>query len=156
MEKEIQWSAPEYHYYEKGVAWYWLLIIIAIIVGVLALLQKNFLFMVFTALAAVLGLFWGRRQPKTVNFILNQKGLDMDGKRFYAFESLAGFALLPSYENSEISELVIKTKQQISGWIKITIASQRAEQISEFLKRNLPEIEYQESMAEHIARILKF
>jgi len=156
MDNEIRWSAPEYHYYDKGIAWYWLVIIAAIIIGTLALLQKNFLFIVFIAIASALGLFWGHRQPKTVNFILNQNGLDIDGKKFYAFESLVGFSLLPSYENSEINELAIKTKEQINGWIKIIIASQRAEQISEFLKRNLQEIEYQESMAEHIARILKF
>lgn len=156
MEEKIQWSAPEYHYYDKGVAWYWLVIIVAVVIGALALLQKNFLFLIFIGMAAVLALFWGRRQPKTVNFILNQNGLDIDGKRFYAFESLTGFAVMPSYENSEISELALKTKQQLNGWIKIIIANQRAEQIKELLKNNLQEIEYQESTAEHIARILRF
>ncbi len=156
MDKEIRWSAPEYHYYEKDVAWYWLVVIGAIGLGALALWQKNLLFAIFIAIAALMLISWGRRQPKTLNFTLNAKGLTIDDKKIYYFENLTGFAIIPNYAEQELNELLLKTNHHLNGWLRVIIAAQRAEPIKNLLLQYLPEVEYQESLAEHISRILKF
>ncbi|HEY4475515.1 MAG TPA: hypothetical protein VJB92_02215 [Candidatus Paceibacterota bacterium] len=156
MEKEIHWSAPEFHYYEKDAAWYWLVIIGAIVLVGLALWQKNFLFAVFIIIAAILAITWGRKEPPMVDFILSEKGLDIGGKKFYSFESLEGFAIIPVRTNEELNELLLKSKNRLSGWIRIIIAAQRADAIKALFRKRLPEVEYQETLTEHISRWLKF
>lgn len=153
---EIQWSAPEYHYYHKDVSWYWLVIIVGIILIGIAVWQKNFLFAVFIVPAAALTFFWGGREPKTISFTLNARGLNLDGKKFYPLESLEGFAIVADYRDPELSELMLKTKQRFNTWLTVITASERADQIKELLKKHLPEIEYRRSLTEHIGKILKF
>lgn len=156
MEKEIIWSSPEYHYYEKSVIWYWLVIVGAVILVMAALWQKNLLFGIFIIIAAAMLIFWGRRQPRTLNFTLNAKGLMIDDKKIYYFENLAGFAIIPNYAEPALSELLLQTKNHLRGWLRFIIAAQRVEPIKILLQEHLPEVEYQESMAEHISRILRF
>jgi hypothetical protein len=153
---EIQWSAPEYHHYRKDVGWYWLVLIITAVIAAFALWQKNFLFAVFIAIAAVLVLSWGRRAPKTIDFTLSEKGLDIGGRKFYRYETLLGFAIIPVPDDPELNELALQTKGRLNTWLKIIIADQRSEEIKELLSKFLPELEYEESLADHIARILRF
>ena len=156
MEKEIKWSAPEYHHYEKDISWYWLVAILGIILTAIALWQKNFLFAVFVIIAALLAINWGRRKPEIVDFILSEKGLDIGGKKNYPYESLEGFAIIELPENSELNELVFKTRGRLNAWLKIIIANQRRDAIKEMLGQHVPEIEYQESLADHISKLLRF
>lgn len=153
---EIKWSAPEYHYYPKDVGWYWFVIIAAMAVVVLALWQRNFLFAVFSVIASILILSWGRRPPRQIDFTLSEKGLDIEGKKFYPFENLAGFAIIQNPDNAELSELILQTKNRVGTWVRVIIANQRAEDIKKLLLKFIPEIEYTESMTEHIGRILRF
>ncbi len=153
---DIKWSSPEYHYYPKDVGWYWLAIIVSAILVIFALWQKNFLFAVFMIVAALLALNWGRRAPRTFEFTLSEKGLDIGGRHRYAFEELAGFAIIPNPENTELAELILRTKNRLNSWVRIIIATERSEAIKGLLAKFLPEIEYTESLTEHIGRILRF
>ncbi len=154
--KEVTWSSPEYHHYDKDIGWFWITgIITAIIFGV-AIWQSNFLFAVFILIAGMLMMFWGNRSPEVLNFILNEKGLDMVGKRFYPFDDLDGYAILPTYEHEDLSHLVLKEKGRIKGYVKIIVANQKCEEIDNFLSKYLKVIEHDDSMTEHISRMLKF
>src|SRR3989344_2994815 len=142
--EEIKWSAPEFHYYEKTVSWYWILIIISVILTALALWQKNFLFAVFIILASFLIFMWASIRPKTIDFTLSEKGLDIDGQQFFSFQDISGFAIISDTDNSGLSELAVKIKRNFGAWIKIIIAEQKQEKIKEILKLHTSEIEYQE------------
>ena len=153
---QIRWSAPEYHYYRKDVSWYWLVLIVTVILVTLALWQKNFLFAVFIIVAALLILAWGRRPPQTIDFTLSEQGLNIGGKKSYGFQDLSGFVIIPNLADPELSDLILKTKSQLNAWVRIIIASQRSETIKNLLSKFLPEVEYEESLADHIAKILRF
>lgn len=156
MEKEITWAAPEFHYHEKDERWYWGVGIIALAIIIFALFQKNFLFAIFTAIAAVLVSIWGTRTPKEIAFTLSEKGLDIGGKKFYAYQSLSGFALLPSRDSDVHAEIILRATGRLGGWVKVAIGNDRSEEAKRMLARFLPEIEYEESVADHIARTLRF
>ncbi len=153
---EILWSAPEFHHYEKSVAWYWLVIAVSALIVGAALLSKNLLFAVFVVIATFLVFTWGHRAPRTIDFTLSKKGLDIGGRKFYPFDHLAGFAFIPTRENEELDELMLHTKGRLSNWVRIIVASQRREQIKNLLSQFLPELEYEESLAEHIGQLLRF
>jgi len=157
MEDEFRWEAPEFHYHEKTLAWYWGVGAITLLLIVIAIFQGNFLFALFSLLAGVLVSVWGSRAPNTVPFTLTEKGFAIAGKKFYAHDALEGFALIESHIQPEVfSEIVLRTRGQLGRWIKIMIPRSLENQVRERLERVLPELEYEESMSEHIARMLRF
>jgi len=153
---EIQWSAPEFHYYHKTSTWYWAMGGIALVIVGISLIQQNFLFALFVVVAAVLIVVWAGRSPKTVDFKLVEEGLLLNNKLAYPFEKLEGFAIIGTPEDPELSELVLRTKSNVHHWVKVIIATQRKDEVYEFLNDYLPELEYEESFIDHIGRILRF
>ncbi len=157
MDKQISWSAPEYHYYEKGPRWYWGLIAIAAIIVVIALFQKNFLFAIFTVLAAILLGIWGTRTPRTFTFTLSEAGLDIGGKKFYPFDAFSGFSVISAIPESDtLGEIVLREKGVTGSWVKVIVGKDQLSEIHATLAEHLPESEHQASIAEHIAKILRF
>lgn len=154
--KEINWSAPEFEFITKGVGWYWLTIIVAIIMSALALWQENVLFAVFVIIATILVLIWGRSHPKMIDFRINESGLAIGEQKNYSYGELKGFTIRQGYVDSELVEIVFQKKNHLSPYIKILANGQDTEVIKEFLSQYLSQIEYEESLIEHIARLLKF
>lgn len=155
-EKEIKWSAPEFEYYHKGVSWHWLLIMAAGIIVLVSLWQKNFLFAVFIAIAAALMVKWGHHEPRYINFRLTGEGLEFDGKE-HPYENFVGFATHPAHGQSEdLSYLVFRRRHRLGAYLKILVPTKAIEGIRIFANKYLPEIEYEESLTDHLSRILKF
>ncbi len=153
---DLHWSSPEYHHYEKDARWFYGVLIIATALGLVALWQKNFLFVVFIAIAATLAVFWGRQEPRAVEFALVGDGLHIGKNRVYPYENIAGFAIVILPDEAGVDELVIRTKGRLSQWIKIIIAKEQREHIRERLMQKVPEIEFRESLADHLAHRIGF
>jgi hypothetical protein len=147
--KEIRWTAPEFEYYEKGPSWYWLAIIATILLIALALWQRNFLFAVFVAIAALVILNLARKQPREIEFKLDQNGLVIDEKKVYPYETLKGFTISGN-------EIIFQRKSRFSPYFKIFVLEKDKDRVKHFLSQRLPEIEYEESLTDHISRLLRF
>ena len=154
---EIKWRAPEFEYFAKDISWSWLVMIIGIIAFAIALWQKNFLFAIFIIIAILLLIFWGKQKPRDIEFTLDEHGLDIEKKKFYPYHSFEGFAVRPPIEKSEENtELIFKFKARLKPYFKIRIAVKDVEKFKKYINQSLPEIEYEESMTDHLARILRF
>lgn len=149
MLKEVRWRAPEFQYHEKGVAWYWLTIIIAFILVVISLVMKNFLFAVFLLIAETMIIFWGRQKPRGLEFRLDERGLAIGEKKFYPYGDLSGFA-------SANGEVIFRHKGRFNLYTKTIVSPADAGRIESFLNGKLPVFEYRESLMDHIERILRF
>jgi hypothetical protein len=147
--KEIRWRSPEFEHYEKGPTWYWLTIIITIILVAFSLWQRNFLFAVFIVIAALVIINWGKKTPREIEFKLDQRSLVIDANKVYPYEILAGFTIRDS-------ELILRRKSRLNPYVKILIPERDRERIKSFLIQHLPEIEYEESLTDHISKLLKF
>ena len=155
-EQPITWRAPEFVYYEKGVAWNMAVaILVAALIGV-ALWQRNFLLTVFLAVAGILILYWGSRRPEVLQFTLSEKGLDIGERKLYPMESLIGFAILEDAGGNGEDELVLRTKNTLATFLKIILPHDHRDDVQNFLAASLEEMEYQESLTEYIAKLLKF
>lgn len=152
--KEIIWHAPEFRYYGKDISWYWLSIIGAGVIFLIALWQKNFLFGIFVILAEGLIIFWAKEFPREVRFRLDRKGLWIDESKTYLYENLDGFNIIE--DNDGIGELILKTKSKLHPYLKILVANEMAKEIKDFLKNYLEEIEYEESLSDGISRMIGF
>jgi hypothetical protein len=154
LQQEITWSAPEYHYYEKSTRWYGAVAVLAGALMLIALVQKNFLFAFFAVIAGFLVSFWGKRVPQTIPFALKEKELTINNRRSYLYEKCGGFTIIETPNHPP--ELVLKTQERLHPWLRIIIPKNQEEAIRTLLLEHMQEIEYTESLGDHIARMLKF
>ncbi len=153
-EKEIKWIAPEYEHFSKGAGWHWLSIALAILIIGVSLWQGNFLFAVFTVIAEIMIITWGAREPQFVEFKINNEGVSIHDHKFYQYSDISGFAMRRLDEAS--GEIILTKKSQFAPHIKILCQTSAFDEIKNFLHNHLPELEYQESLVEHIGKLIKF
>lgn len=155
MPKEsLTWSAPEFIYYEKRTGWNIGVAVAAAILILLGLWQRNFLLAVFIAIGGLLVIHWGGRKPETLTYTLSEKGLDIQGKKFYPMEGFTGFAIVDIADDT--AELVLKTKRSINTYLKIIISPEDRTEMEDFLKDHVEAMEYEETFTEAITRFLRF
>jgi hypothetical protein len=154
MTTPIRWTAPEFHYYEKDHRWHVAVRIGALVILLIALWQGNFLFAVFTVIAAFLFSSWGSKPPQTRTFTLTERELHIAGGKTYPHDRSEGFTIIEAPGHPP--ELVIKTKERLHMWLHVIIPADLAPQIQELLIEYLPEIDYDESLGDKLGRLLKF
>ncbi len=154
----ISWQAPEFEHREKGPAWYWLSMLVAIGVMALALWQKNFLFAVFVVIAEVLLVIWGDRKPIFIEMKLSREGLQIGEDKIYNYQDMESFALDQKHE-SEWVGMVLKFKQIIRPKIKIMLPRVDLKRIVANLSSLAPgvkEVELEESLTDTVEKIIRF
>jgi hypothetical protein len=151
---QIQWSAPEYHEYEKHPLWHIGVGVASLIIIVISLFQKNFLFAIFIAIAGYLVISWGKRPPGMAEFLLTEKEFTINNRRVYPYEKIIGFDIIEP--RGQKAELIIKSSQLLRGAVHAILPKERKDEVELFLTKRLPKIEYEESMTEHIGRLFKF
>jgi len=152
---EIKWQAPEYFYYQKEVSWYWLVLILGIIVFAIAIWQKNFLFAVFTVIAIVLLFHWGRSEPRSVEFKLNEKGLAFDNK-LHPYEDFVYFAIDEHTGVDSLNQIILKTKDRLKSLIHIYINKDKTAEVKQRLAERLEDRKHEESLTDSLLKIFRF
>ncbi|MEK7520642.1 MAG: hypothetical protein AAB560_01025 [Patescibacteria group bacterium] len=153
-QKEISWEAPEFEYYSKSPSWYWISILISIVLLAVALWQKNFLFAAFIIIAELSVFHWASALPRDINFKIDGNGVAIGQKRAYAFAELEHFSLNQS--GGEIKELIFKHRTKFRPYIKLAVTPSLVPEIRSHLADFLPEEEYNEPMADVLAKFLRF
>ena len=149
----IVWHAPEFEYIHKDIVWYWLTMIGASVLFLIALWQNNLLFAIFIVISEVLFMHWAREYPKTLRFAITKRGVEIGDVKSYEYSHLSGFHII---HRTDHGELILKTKNRIHPYTKVIVIAEDIPEISEFLKKHLSEIEYEESMADHFERMIGF
>jgi len=152
--KEFIWHAPEFKYYYKEASWYWISGIIAGVLFLMALYQRNFLLAIFVVLAELTTIILAKRLPRTIEFKVDKNGIHCGKLAFYEYEGLTGFHIKKG--NEEVGELIVKTNSKITPIIKINIFTKDQELIRDILKNFLDEVEYEESFLDAISDKLGF
>lgn len=151
---EIVWQAPEFEYREKGVSWYWLSIIIAIVVLGIAVWQKNFLFGFFIVVAEMLILSWGNREPKMVEFRLNEKEIVVGGVKFYRLQDLESFGVEEA--ESEWQNIHLQFKSRLKPKIKIAAPKEKCAEIQKLLSKQISQSAYEPSLLDILEKFIGF
>ncbi len=154
MEK-IEWKAPEFEHRSKGVSWFWLTIIVAVLVLALAVWQKNFLFGFFVVIAEVLILSWGNAEPREINFVLTEKNILIDGKKHYGLNELANFSV-DELEHKDIVAIFIHFKQRFRGPLRIHVFKDKLESVRNILKMGVREIDHEDSIIDSLEHLIRF
>ena len=150
---QISWHAPEFNYVHKEVEWYWMTIIVASVVFLISIWQRNLLFAFFIVIAEFLILHWGRQFPKTLKFSLTKNSVRIGNIDEYPYSHIAGFSIL---RHDDHSEIVFQTKKSLQPYLKILIDSDHIKEIRAFLAEHLPEIDHDEPLSDHFGRMMGF
>ena len=154
--QEITWEAPEFEYMHKGPNWYWLTILVMFVLVAIALWQGNFLFAVFVLIAGVLIMIWGSHYPRHMEFKVDDEGLEIVGQKTYPYRDLKAFAVKPGHVDSEWSEILITKRSHFSPHVKIFIPDEQLKEVEDFLAQHIEQIEYEDSLVDHIGKLLRF
>lgn len=151
----IEWQAPEFEYRDKGVSWYWLSVIIAVVLLAISVWQKNFLFSVFVVLAEVMILVWAKQKPRTVKFTVDDKGLTINGQKFYPYSAIEAFGTTIGTGN-EFSEIKFLPRQGLRAIIRVKIPARRLSEIEQALLPMLKKTDIDESFLDSLEKFIGF
>lgn len=99
---------------------------------------------------------WARRIPPIMEFSLSDRGIKLDKKKFYAYTSVAGFAILKPGVDPKFEELVVRIKTTVNPFVKIMIPTEDRPKIESYIRKYVREMNYEESFIERIEKILNF
>lgn len=144
----MKWSSPEFEYKEKSNTWFLTVITIAVVIGLLALWQTNFLFLVFTAVAALMIIVWSQKKPKVINFELDDEGLWIE-RVFYSYNKFGAFAI-------KRGSLLFEQKERFRPHLIVSFDKKNLDAIRKHLLDFLPEMEYHESLIDALSGFFGF
>ena len=145
---QIEWTAPEHPRFEFGAAWFLGAGTITVLLAIIAVFAKNYLFIVFLALAFGVVLMYSRREPRELRFRLDNQGLQI-GSRLRSLNEFSSFWI---FENAERSELSFETRQRLSPYMRVPLSNADPEAIRALLAGFLPEKEHPQFAIDIIAR----
>ncbi|MBI5220806.1 MAG: hypothetical protein HY978_03140 [Candidatus Liptonbacteria bacterium] len=155
MDPGIEWRALEHHHQPKGIAWYWITIVVALLLVAVAVWQQNIIFAFLIIIGEVLIVIWGNREPETVSFRLDHTGLTIAGKEHLAYGVLHSYSVFAGGPHLW-PELVFHTTHHIRHTLRIFVPPERLHEIDVYLNAILPKIAYEESLTETLARVFGF
>ena len=141
--REFEWEAPEFEKTEKEKSWFVMPAIVAIILGVFALLVDNPLFVVLIVLSFVSFYIYARKTPRIIKFRIDEKGVEVDG-RLHEFADLRSFWLF--YNPPLEKTLSIRGKKTFFPYLRIPLDKENPTEIRKFLLKFIPEKRHQESI----------
>ncbi|MFH1246479.1 MAG: hypothetical protein V1489_01735 [Candidatus Liptonbacteria bacterium] len=151
----ISWSAPEFEYHAKGVYWYWTSIAVAVIVIAISVWQKNFLFGLFVVIAEILILVWGEREPQDTDFVLNEKGLEIKGYKFYPTREIGSFSSFEDWSDLW-STIILDPKGHFQPAVRIHVPRVRFPEIERGFRAIAPLVHKDISLVDALEKFLGF
>lgn len=149
-----EWHFPEFTKHDKSHRWYWIMFAIALVLLIIAMITKNFLFAVIIVMFVVIVLLQDRKEPSELIIHIMETGIRVDEK-FLLYKDIRNFFIL--YEPPTISNLFIRPKNKLTPALNIPLVDQNPMKIRELLINFLPEdLETEEEpTSDFLARILK-
>jgi len=157
---KIEWTAPEFTKYKKSKGWFVGLIFVTLIIIVIAVILKNFLWALLTIIAAFAVYIYATREPRKIKFSISPKGIQID-QDIHEFEDLKSFWIFyepasPAGGPPEIKEISIRNKKIFMPYLKIPLGNQDPAEIRRLLLKFLPERKQKKSLLDEWARKIKF
>ena len=146
---EIEILVPEFEYRRKGPVWYLVAVVVAAIMGFLAWLVKNYTFIGLIVFSLLILIMRQVKKPNLVSLKIDANGISI-GRKTWEYKDLRGFAI---FEAEDKKYLIIMPAGKFGVNMKVQVSD--AEAIVNKLINYLAQVEYEESLTESLARILR-
>lgn len=150
---KIEWTTSEFKKYKRKKNWFILPALTALILIIIAILLKNFLFAILIIFAALAVYIYAQKEPRKIKFSISGEGIQIE-QTIYKYEDLKSFWIF--YEPPEVKELSIRSKKMFMPYIKLPLGDQNPAKIRKLLLRFLPEKKHPESIIDEWTRRIKF
>jgi uncharacterized protein YpmB len=145
------WTMAEDQKIQRGLLWYLATAAASIAVIVFAIVQKNWLFLIFIILAIIAYYLVTSRKPAKRLFKIDAKGLTIDDKQ-YDFKEITGFS---THKKLEQNYLVFEVNRLGQKYLIIPFKKD-GEKMAAFLRQHLAEKQYEESFSDALRNFLGF
>ncbi|MBI3458714.1 hypothetical protein HY061_00400 [Candidatus Azambacteria bacterium] len=150
---EFKWRAPEFIEVEHSKAWFLNLGGVVVALILIFFVLKNYYAIFIALLSGFILSIMTFKKPKIVEVCLNSDSIKIDNLKV-DFKDLINFSLRT--EDNDLDELIFETKNFYPSKLNIILDPEiNLEELRSSLLTLLPEKEYQETLSEFLARILK-
>jgi hypothetical protein len=152
-QEEIIWSASEFVAHSKGLSWYSLLALVALVLSVLIyLLTQDVVSVGIVIFVALLLGISAVRKPRILNYQVNSGGLTI-GQKFYSYHEFKSFAVMQEEAFSSVMFLPLK---RFMPPISIYYDPKDEDQIIEVLSHHLPMENRAHDVIDSLVRRIRF
>ncbi len=114
----FSWLYPEFIFVEKKKSWYWFVGIIGLVVVILAIILRNYLFAFLLLLGTFLIMLLSNKRPQILEVSISEYGVQ-DHYKLFPYKDISAFWIKENIYGEPI--LLLKTNQKINPVIKIPI-----------------------------------
>jgi len=151
---DMEWEAPEYHFREKGVGWYWISIIVAAVLIAFAVWQKDFLFGFFIVVAEILVIMWGDREPEMLSFLLTDEHIQVGDHKMHVMREFLYWSVDRNSPGWLDIHFYFRAKWRVP--LRIIVPEERMEEFRANLKTVLKEIHHDMTFVDTIEKLIRF
>lgn len=152
-QKLLEWKAKEFENYDRSPGWYLTLSILAALLVIYELIQRDWFAAITLLIIAGIVYFFSKLVPREIDVVISDKAVEVDRAR-YTYPNIHTFWIS---EFQGLSSLHLETTAYLNRFITILIENQDPEEVRVILKKYIPEtLEKDEGLARRISRHLKF
>jgi hypothetical protein len=150
----MQWSAPEFVYYEKNRTWYLIVVIVFAALIAYAVYSQSFLMGIAFFVAGAIFYLYAQKKPATLDIKITENGIQYHD-RLFPYEDLKGFWI--TYDPPEHKYLNVATKYLLVPKLSILLTDQDPVALRKILIEELPEDKrLEDGAADHLGRRIRF
>lgn len=148
---QIFWEAPSFYYNPQKR--YLSMLVAALFAGATALFifKYDSLTSIFLILSSLVLILYSTQRPTASKIMIDQRGIWIDEKIYY-YKDLRSFWI--EYNPGGSKELSIESRKWYMPYIKVLLNEQNPVEIRSLVINFLPEKEHENSLADHIGRML--
>lgn len=147
----FSWIAKDFSPPPKGPFWYLAFIAIFVLLVVVSIIQKSWLFLAVIVLGTLSYILVSRRGPMYFEVKVSDEGVEV-GRDFFTFSNLEGFGF---YVKRGEDLFVLETNRLTQKLIVLPIKVNK-DKLGDFLIKYIPEKEYEEGVLDMLEDLLKF
>lgn len=152
-ERILEWKAREITGRRRGPDWYWILGIVAVTMGLLAILFGNILFAVVIIVGTFAIILSVAREHEEHHFKLSDDGLQI-GSHLYPFENMESFSIV-EYIDPEVSPtLSIQTTSILAPHLLISLENVDPVEVYEILDDHIDMEEHRDTIIDRAVDFL--
>lgn len=151
--QSISWTGSEFIAQQKSSNWYLgLIAALTLACGVIYLISRDLISIVFVAIMGVLFAVIASKQPRQLQYIIDDQGITV-GKHHYTFDEFKTFSIM---RDGGIGYISLLPLQRIRPELTIYYAPDDEQKIFDVLASYLPHEDRHERMVDKFARTIRF
>lgn len=139
----IEWRSYEYKHKEKSIDFLWGIGIVSVILFVLAIWFKNYIFGIFILVSGGLLIMFGIKHPEEVSYKIDSDGLTI-GKDTYTWKKVKGFSI-KKYEDD--AKLLVELDKYFLPVYTIHMPLEIEQKVKQNIKKIVEQKELRESQS---------